>query len=132
MTTPVITRLSRLAQHTPTGYKHYGFNRGTHEGKTGIWYREWAPGAKALALVGEFNSWSPRDTDWAFKNQYGVWELFLPDNPDGTSTIPHRCVQLGPGLVWGWGRQPRAWAGIMAHEPRGGHALALCSAAPWT
>jgi hypothetical protein len=28
------------------GYKHYGFNRGAHEGKTGIWYREWAPDAK--------------------------------------------------------------------------------------
>lgn len=34
------------------GYKHYGINRGTHEGKSGLWYREWAPGAKALALVG--------------------------------------------------------------------------------
>lgn len=28
------------------GYRHYGLNRGEHEGKTGIWYREWAPGAK--------------------------------------------------------------------------------------
>ncbi len=34
------TQLSRA------GYKFYGLNRGTHEGKTGIWYREWAPGAK--------------------------------------------------------------------------------------
>lgn len=23
-----------------------GLNRGTHEGKEGIWYREWGPGAK--------------------------------------------------------------------------------------
>ena len=37
------------------GYKKFGFNRGEHEGKQGIWYREWAPGAKALALVGDFN-----------------------------------------------------------------------------
>jgi hypothetical protein len=29
-----------------TGYKYYGLNRGTHEGKAGLWYREWAPGAK--------------------------------------------------------------------------------------
>ena len=28
------------------GYKHYGLNRGEHEGKTGTWYREWAPAAK--------------------------------------------------------------------------------------
>jgi 1,4-alpha-glucan branching enzyme len=58
---------------------------------TGIWYREWAPGAKALALVGEFNNWEPRPQDWAIKNDFGVWNLFLPDNPDGTSAIPHRC-----------------------------------------
>ena len=28
------------------GYKHYGINRGEHEGRKGLWYREWAPGAK--------------------------------------------------------------------------------------
>lgn len=72
------------------GWLYYGFNRGQHEGRNGIWYREWAPGAKALALVGEFNNWQPLDHHWAFKNSYGVWELFLPDNPDGSQAIPHR------------------------------------------
>ena len=28
------------------GYKYYGLNRGEHDGKVGIWYREWAPGAR--------------------------------------------------------------------------------------
>ena len=28
------------------GYKFYGLNRGEKEGKTGTWYREWAPGAR--------------------------------------------------------------------------------------
>lgn len=27
-------------------YKHFGLNRGEHEGKAGLWYREWAPGAQ--------------------------------------------------------------------------------------
>lgn len=76
------------------GYKYYGFNRGEHEGKTGIWYREWAPGAKALSLVGEFNNWQPQDQHWAIKNPYGVWELFLPDAPNGTPAIKHRCGLL--------------------------------------
>eukprot|EP00967_Tisochrysis_lutea_P006130 scaffold7249_cov19-Tisochrysis_lutea.AAC.3 len=35
---------------TSAGYKLMGFNRGVgvaaYEGKPGIWYREWAPGAK--------------------------------------------------------------------------------------
>ena len=50
---------NRPPTHPPThsGYKHFGLNRGSHEGKPGIWYREWAPAAKAVSLVGEFNNW---------------------------------------------------------------------------
>lgn len=28
------------------GYKYYGLNRGQKDGVEGIWYREWAPGAR--------------------------------------------------------------------------------------
>ncbi|GAX84832.1 hypothetical protein CEUSTIGMA_g12253.t1 [Chlamydomonas eustigma] len=73
------------------GYKYYGFNRGTHDGKAGLWYREWAPGAKALALIGEFNNWSPKAEHWGLKNPFGVFELFLPDGADGQPAVPHRC-----------------------------------------
>mmetsp|Transcript_10988 Transcript_10988/g.19036 ORF Transcript_10988/g.19036 Transcript_10988/m.19036 type:complete len:859 (+) Transcript_10988:107-2683(+) len=72
------------------GYKHMGLNRGEKEGKTGIWYREWAPAAKSLGLTGEFNDWKPEVDHWAVKNSYGVWELFLEDLADGTPAIPHR------------------------------------------
>jgi len=87
----------------PKGYKHYGFNRGECDGQKGIWYREWAPGAKALALIGEFNSWEPKEGNWAVKNEFGVWELFLPDGPDGKSAIPHKWVwDLVGGERVGW------------------------------
>jgi 1,4-alpha-glucan branching enzyme len=43
-----------------------------------------------MALVGEFNNWEPKDGHWCFKNEFGVWELFLPDNNDGSQAIPHR------------------------------------------
>ena len=75
---------------TYLGYKHYGLNRGIQNGKAGLWYREWAPGAKALALVGEFNDWTPKTEHWAVKNTFGVWELFLPDGPNGKPVVPHR------------------------------------------
>lgn len=45
--------------------------------------------------MGDFNNWTPADSHWAFKNQYGVWELFLPDKPDGTPAIEHRWVRQG-------------------------------------
>ena len=46
MTLPASTHIYLMPNLSPTGYKHYGLNPGTHEGKTGIWYREWAPGAR--------------------------------------------------------------------------------------
>src|SRR5580658_9712263 len=39
------------------GHHYYGFNRGELWGKPGIWYREWAPEALQLRLIGDFNNW---------------------------------------------------------------------------
>ena len=93
------------------GYKYYGLNRGTKEGKQGLWYREWAPGARAVALVGDFNGWDPDAGHWAAKNEFGTWELFLPDGPGGERAVPHRCrlkcrVQLADGA---WADKIPAW-----------------------
>jgi hypothetical protein len=41
-------------------------------------------------VVGQFNNWDPKAEHWAFKNPFGVWELFLPDAADGSQAIPHR------------------------------------------
>lgn len=88
---------SPSADHFLQGWKYYGLNRGSHEGKDGIWYREWAPAARSLAVIGEFNNWNPAPEHWASKNPFGVFELFLPDNADGSSMLPHRRVGIrGP------------------------------------
>ena len=60
------------------GHRYFGFNRGEHEGETGVWYREWAPGAETLTLIGDFNGWS-RDANPMSVDDRGVWHLFLPD-----------------------------------------------------
>jgi len=65
-------------------YEKFGFNRSAE----GVTYREWAPGAHSAALVGDFNNWNP-NADRMSKNEYGVWEVFLPNNADGSSPIPH-------------------------------------------
>lgn len=66
------------------GYEKFGFNRSA----TGITYREWAPGAKSASLIGDFNNWNP-NADVMNRNEFGVWEIFLPNNADGSSPIPH-------------------------------------------
>ncbi|XP_028784874.1 1,4-alpha-glucan-branching enzyme 1, chloroplastic/amyloplastic isoform X1 [Neltuma alba] len=66
------------------GYEKLGFTRSA----TGITYREWAPGAKSAALIGDFNNWNP-NADVMTRNEFGVWEIFLPNNVDGSPPIPH-------------------------------------------
>ncbi len=56
-------------------YIRYGFNR---DAQTGEWvYREWAPGARALYLIGDFNGWNRASTPMQ-RNAEGVWEVRLP------------------------------------------------------
>ena len=63
-------------------------NMGLHVLPNGdIKYREYAPGAKGIALFGEFNNWN-RDQYWAKRDQYGFWELIIP-NEDGKPRIKH-------------------------------------------
>ena len=56
------------------GHRYFGFNRSEH----GVWYREWAPGAQSLSLIGDFNDWN-RNADPMFVDKWGIWHLFLPD-----------------------------------------------------
>ncbi len=60
------------------GHQYFGLNRGESEGLEGVWYREWAPGAHALSLIGDFNEWN-RDIDRLTRDEFGVWSTFLPD-----------------------------------------------------
>ena len=78
----------RLAQFDATGgllgqisqgHQYLGFTRGTLDGKPGVWYREWAPEALQLRLIGDFNQWSPF-THPMVRDEFGVWSLFLPDD----------------------------------------------------
>jgi len=60
------------------GHHIFGLNRGEHEGEPGVWYREWAPGAHSLSLIGDFNGWD-RGADRLQRGEWGVWYRFLPD-----------------------------------------------------
>ncbi len=64
------------------GHRYFGFNRGEADGRSGVWYREWAPGADYVALIGDFNDWN-RDADPLVRDDNGVWRIFLPDSHYG-------------------------------------------------
>ncbi|MEI8197391.1 MAG: 1,4-alpha-glucan-branching enzyme, partial [Phycisphaerae bacterium] len=60
------------------GHHYLGLNRGTWNGQAGVWYREWAPGAKELRLIGDFNGWD-RSKNAMARDEFGIWSIFLPD-----------------------------------------------------
>src|SRR3954466_13045648 len=57
------------------GHHYFGFNRGEQDGRPGVWYREWAPGAVQLRLIGDFNGWD-RHAHPMVRDSFGVWSLF--------------------------------------------------------
>lgn len=61
------------------GHRYFGLNRGELYGKPGVWYREWAPGALQLRVIGDFNNWD-RWADPMVRDEFGVWSLFLPND----------------------------------------------------
>jgi 1,4-alpha-glucan branching enzyme len=58
-----------------TGHNYYGINFDVE--RNGWTYREWAPEAYTLHLIGDFNEWN-RSTHKLEKNHKGDWEIFLP------------------------------------------------------
>lgn len=58
------------------GHKYFGINY--DKDRKGWVYREWAPGAFDLHLIGDFNGWDYHSHPMK-KDQFGVWEIFLPE-----------------------------------------------------
>lgn len=61
-----------------TGYLYYGLHRTETEGWV---FREWAPNATDIYLIGDFNDWKITDEYRLSKSTNGQdWELVLPEN----------------------------------------------------
>ncbi|MDD6814547.1 MAG: Fe-Mn family superoxide dismutase, partial [Akkermansia muciniphila] len=65
-----LTRRYGSPEECARGYTHMGFNRN----EQGEWvYREWAPAARELHLIGDFNGWD-RSATLMVRDRHGVWE----------------------------------------------------------
>ncbi len=59
-------------------WKKLGANSIEHMGMRGVHFAVWAPNAKGLAVIGDFNGWNPRSLLMRRLTTAGVWELFVP------------------------------------------------------
>jgi 1,4-alpha-glucan branching enzyme len=52
-------------------------------GVTGVAFAVWAPAAASVSVIGDFNSWDGRLHPMRTLGVSGIWELFVPDVPEG-------------------------------------------------
>ncbi|XP_069492547.1 1,4-alpha-glucan-branching enzyme isoform X2 [Ambystoma mexicanum] len=125
------------------GYESFGVNR---QEDGGLYCKEWAPGAEAVFLTGDFNGWNPVSHPYK-KIGFGKWELSLPPREDASSPIPHGSklkvvirsksgqtlykispwakyvVQEGKNVVYDWVH----WQPADSYKPRNAHPKKLRS-----
>ena len=96
---PVLGPLDDLLIAEGTHYRLFdklGAHLIEHEGCEGVHFAVWAPNARQVSLVGDFNDWDGRRHPMRRRVDIGVWEIFVPDigehraykyrivGPDGT------------------------------------------------
>lgn len=64
-------------------YKMLGAHPITHEGIKGVRFAVWAPNARQLAVVGDFNKWNGHDHHMQRIPRSGIWVLFVPGLAEG-------------------------------------------------
>ena len=64
---------------------------------TGTAFAVWAPNARAVRVVGEFNFWDGVATSMRSLGSSGIWEIFVPDVGVG---MRYKFEIQGPGGNW--------------------------------
>ena len=55
-----------------------------HQGVAGVHFAVWAPNARRVSVVGDFNQWDGRRHPMRLHPGTGVWEIFLPELGEGS------------------------------------------------
>ena len=59
-------------------YRFFGAHMERQGDREGVVFRTWAPHAKAVCIVGDFNSWVPGSHPMQQLGDTGIWEAFIP------------------------------------------------------
>jgi len=65
-------------------YDRLGAHAVVHEATRGVHFAVWAPNARRVAVVGDFNAWDGRRHVMRLRLGTGVWEIFIPVVGEGT------------------------------------------------
>ncbi|HEY8432940.1 MAG TPA: 1,4-alpha-glucan branching enzyme, partial [Sandaracinaceae bacterium] len=60
-------------------WERLGAHPGENErGEPGTWFAVWAPNARAVSVIGDWNGWDGDATPLSPRGESGIWEGFVP------------------------------------------------------
>jgi 1,4-alpha-glucan branching enzyme len=77
-------------------YEKLGAHPMVHDGVAGVHFAVWAPHARRVSVVGDFNSWDGRRHPMRKRIDSGLWELFAPGLGEG---VVYKYEIVGPDGV---------------------------------
>lgn len=111
-----------------TDFDLYLFNEGSHfhlyeklgahpltvDGTSGVYFAVWAPSAKAVWVMGDFNGWQKESHPLRPRGSSGIWEGFVPGSKVGQRYKYHILSHYG-----GWRGEKADPMGFMHETPPG-------------
>ncbi len=64
-------------------YDKLGAQIRTVDGVQGVNFAVWAPNAQRVSVIGQFNGWDNRTHAMQLHDKFGIWEIFIPNLPEG-------------------------------------------------
>jgi 1,4-alpha-glucan branching enzyme len=78
---PLLTK-DDLAELREGRHPHLADALGAHvevrDGIAGVRFAVWAPNARRVSVVGDFNAWDGRRNPMRLRHEAGIWEIFMP------------------------------------------------------
>nr|WP_317130385.1 1,4-alpha-glucan branching protein GlgB [Antarcticibacterium arcticum] len=66
-------------------YKKFGSHLMTQNGVKGVYFALWAPNAKQVSVIGDFNEWKKMAHPMKSRpDESGIWEVFIPEAKKGS------------------------------------------------
>ncbi len=121
---PLDLHLFSEGRHLDLG-RQFGAQLMTVDGVRGVRFAVWAPNARRVAVVGDFNAWDTRRHPMRLRPEAGVWELFIPRLAAG---MTYKYAITGPD---GWPLPLKADPIALQAEPPPATASVIADTAPF-
>ena len=109
-------------------YEKLGAHIKTIDGIVGVHFAVWAPSARRVSVVGNFNRWDGRVNPLRYRGSSGIWELFVPELGPGTI---YKYEIVGPNdVVLPLKADPYAFASEL--RPNNGSVVAQIDTHHWS